>query len=169
MGADGHYQTKVHTHTVKRWRLMQGDAEVTERDFYQIAGDSEATQRIEKRHKSGRQMIWAGVAVAVAGAAATLGGVFYARQNAQAGYLVTGGGLMLVGGSTALISVGAVRARSSRRVYDMQRANRAALQYHARLLQPAQAEYRPELADMAPQESDPWSDESGPKDASVAE
>jgi len=72
VGSSDTYQEREHQFQWQDWKYFQGREELDEQDFYRIAGDQEAADKIEKHRASASKKMRIGVPIAVAGLVASI-------------------------------------------------------------------------------------------------
>ncbi|MDI3287229.1 hypothetical protein [Polyangium sp. 15x6] len=141
VGTSSLYENQVGSYDVTRWQVFQGETPIDDQDFFNIAGDTEAANRIADYRATGVTMNRVGLGLAIVGGAAMLAGIIlgstvttkdeYGTESRPlwTTAAATGGILVgLVGGGIAW--AGYARTKREHPIDDPQKAANAARRYN---------------------------------------
>lgn len=144
VGTSSVYENQVGQYDVTRWQVFQGETNIDDQDFYNIAGDTETASQIASYRATGVVMNRVGLGMAIAGGALALAGMFLgpalatkdeygiATSPGWVPYAATGGLIVaLVGGG--LTWAGYARTKREHPIDDPQKADNAARRYNKQI------------------------------------
>jgi hypothetical protein len=134
LGTSAVYANRTHVGSYTVWSGFQGDAPVSDDDFYRIAKDKKAAEEIKDSRESGVLMNRIGLGILAGGLISVAGGFALRSDNPDnkiPSYLAYGGMLLVpVGGILAYMGVGKA---SNPHPLEQERAESAANAYNAGL------------------------------------
>jgi hypothetical protein len=134
LGTSAVYANRTHVGSYTVWSGFQGDAPVSDDDFYRIAKDKKATEEIKDTRESGVLMNRIGLGILAAGLVSVAGGFALRSDNPDnklPTYLTYGGAILVpVGG--ILTYIGIAKAGNPHPL-EQERAEAAAQSYNAGL------------------------------------
>ncbi len=128
------YENREKVHAVNIWYPVQGRQQLSDEEFFQIAGDKDNLDRTlklrdkgEKQQKQGQYVMMGGAAAAIVGLALTYG------AGVTPGYYLAMAGGLGVGGGFYWSMLGARMMSKDTHAVERADADRAAQQYNAQL------------------------------------
>ena len=131
IGTGAVYQDRQQVHTMKVWYPVQGQQQVSDEDFFRIAGDKDAQKATEDLRDDGRTKHRHGVYWIAGGLVASIAGYVVPNATART-VLVLGGTVGMVAGFYFIYD-GAHEMNPETHAVDRSIAERAAQQYNAQI------------------------------------
>ena len=128
VGTGTTYADKTETHAMKIWYPVQGAEQLSDEDFFRIAGDQQALDATLKMRESGAKWHKRGLITMGAGAVAVVAS-FFIDNSAAKTILGAGGGLAVLGGYYASWW-GATEMNPETHAVDRSLADQAARRYN---------------------------------------
>jgi hypothetical protein len=130
------YQDKTAVHTMPIWYPVQGREQLSDEDFFKIAGDQKALDETEALRARGRSWNHGGMIAGGAGIVGIVAGylvTYLAPSTNPVGTIMVYGGLLTTAAGYSAAAYGARMLNPETHAVDHSVAERAALQYNARL------------------------------------
>lgn len=125
------YQDKQVTHSMKVWYPVQGNEQLSDEDFFHIAGDQKAYDETLAMRTHGKKWQRRGVVAMVGGGIGMVASFFISNAPVKVGLSVVGG--LVLGGGYYMSYLGAHEMNPETHAVDRSLADRAANQYNAHL------------------------------------
>ncbi|MEO6772437.1 MAG: hypothetical protein ABI467_05370 [Kofleriaceae bacterium] len=125
------YQDKTQVHSVKIWYPVQGIQQLADEDFFQIAGDKQATDATLAMRENGRTWNHRGIGMMIGGAVVAITGFLIGNSTASPILEITGG--LVVAGGYGAASYGAREMNPETHAVDRSFAERDANKYNQQL------------------------------------
>ena len=125
------YQDKTQVHTQKIWYPVQGTEQLTDEDFFRIAGDQRALDQTMSMRANGKKWHRRGIGTMAGGVVGMVASFFV--PNLPVRYVLQIGGGLAVGGGYYMSYWGAHQMNPETHAVDRSVADRAANQYNQQI------------------------------------